>query len=461
MRSRYNRIVLINPQHCFGIAGDVILPHPTSLEYLASSIQDVVENVILIDENCGGVDLEELDSYAPDLVGISMHSYQYRDVVSIATGIKERVSSHPSIAVGGFHPTLEPDESLSHECIDYVIRGEGELTLRELVEGVILKEIQGLSYSMGSEIVHNPPRPPLVDLDRLPFPARELRRHPERYTIFGLPYASLMTSRGCVNDCSFCNAYNMHGGNWRSRSVESIIREIEHIERTIEPRVYFFWDLDFFVDRERLVDFCREIKARGIEIDFVCMGGVNAILGCRDILPELRESGLRIVQVGLERPDDASLSELNKNITVSQSDECIEALRRSDIYSVAFFIVGLPKDEEALFDRCMDYAESIRLDMAFFVDPLPLPRTPFREDLIKGDYLRDESWDNLSFYTYSNLRLENMTQERYEALMNRYRFKYFLKPRNLIKFLSLTWDILRPNLTEALKILSFTKLLFR
>jgi len=461
MRNRFNRVALIYPNHCFGIAGDVILPHPTSLEYLASSIQDAVESVIMIDENCGGVDFGELGSYAPDLVGISMHSYQYRDVVALASEIKERVSSHPRIAVGGLHPSLEPEESMSNECIDYVIRGEGELVLRELVSGVDQEEILGLSYRKDENIIHNPSKPLLTDLDRLPFPARELRRHPEKYTIFGLPYASLMTSRGCPNDCAFCNAHNIHEGVWRSRSIESIIREIEHIESTVKPRVYFFWDLDFFVDRERLVEFCREIKARGIEIDFVCMGSVKAILGCRDILPELRECGLRIVQVGLERPDDESLQELNKDITVSQSVECIDALRTSDVYSVAFFIVGLPEDEETLFDECMDYAESIHLDMLFFVDPLPLPRTPFREELAKGGHLRDESWDNLSFYTYRNLRLENMTQERYEALMNRYRFKYFLKPRNLLRFLTLTRDILKPSLTEALRILSFTRLLFR
>lgn len=447
----YENIALIFPKHVFSNSGGLFLPHPIGLEYIAASVEDVVESISIFDENCEELDYRELDALGPSLIGITMHSYQYRYVIRLASRLKEELSSEPAIVVGGFHPTLMPEEVLKNECIDFAVRGEGEQTFRELVMGKDLESIPGLSYRKSGRIVHNPSRPFIQDLDKLPFPARHLRRHPEKYTFLGFRYASMMTSRGCVANCHFCNAYNMHKGVWRSRSVENIIEEIEFLQKRYKPRMFFFWDLDFMADRRRLEEFCEMIRERGIDIRFICMARADSVLNCRDILGGLRESGLTLVQVGLERPDDASLVELNKRITVSMSGECVKALREAGIFSYTFFVVGLPGDRKDIFLKCNSYANNLGLDFWDFLDPLPLPETPFRKEMEEKGFLRTKSWDNLYFLTNSNLKMRHMSFEEFDYYMNKYKLCCIKTPRGFLKALRWFFNTFRPGLLELPK----------
>lgn len=451
MNEMYKNVVLIFPKHCFNSETDGFLPHPLGIEYIASSIEDSVEKVVVIDENCNELDFNELNELKPDLIGTSMQSYQYNTVIKLASRLKEKVSSNPKIVVGGFHPTLMPDEVLSNDCIDFVVRGEGELTMRDLVKEKKVEKILGLSFKKGNKIIHNLPRPFVKNLDKLPFPARHLRKHPEKYKIFGFPYASMMTSRGCPYHCSFCNAYNMHKGNWRSRSVQSIIEEIELVNERFKPKVFFFWDLDCLIDKKRLKKFCKMIKTRNIKIKFICMARVNSVLNCKDILPELKECGLSLVQIGLERPDDQSLEELNKEITIAQSKECVKALKESGIFAYSFFIVGLPEDNEQTFQACIDYANKLDLDALYFLDVLPLPETEFREEMEEKGFLRTKSWDYLHFGTNVNLKMKHMTFEEFDYYVKKYRFKYITQPKRLVNLLKWFYNTFKPNLFELIR----------
>ena len=193
---------------------------PIGLEYIAAYIEPFVDAVRIVD-----LDKERepfpyfIELYHPDLVGITMSATDHRKGLQIAAMAKERGIT---TIVGGYHPTSVPDLMLSYPQIDMVARGEGEVTMKELVVSGSPEGIPGISYRDGADVTHNEKRAPIEDLDLLPFPARHLRHH--KY--FGMDrskeYDVIVMSRGCRGLCTFCCEPCMSKGRVRFRSPENV-----------------------------------------------------------------------------------------------------------------------------------------------------------------------------------------------------------------------------------------------
>ena len=199
-----------------GFALDVI---PIGIEYIAAVIENDVDDINIIDMELEQQPLEFfIDSFRPDLVGITMAATDYNEGLRLAKIAKEKGCT---TVLGGYHPTFTPDDILSNSWVDLVIRGEGEFTMKNLVQMSTPKDVLGLSYKQDGKIVHNAERPLIQDLDALPFPARHLRRH--KYTEFvkidkKWERDMISMSRGCWGRCSFCCEPSMSGGLQRFRS---------------------------------------------------------------------------------------------------------------------------------------------------------------------------------------------------------------------------------------------------
>ena len=237
---------------------------PLGLGYLAAVLEKNQYEVDVID--CQALKLSydqfrnELDKRQPDIIGMTSTTLTYKSALRIAKIAKE---VHPNCltVLGGVHVTFWDDKALQ-ECpyLDVVVRKEGEKTILELAEsfrdGRAFHDILGITCRKGEEIVRNPDRPYIENLDSLPFPAHHLWPI-DRLRKYGKVVFPLMTSRGCVFWCEFCSAVRMFGRNFRMRSPKNVVDELEHLHNNFGTDSFTFYDDAFTVDQSRVEEICR------------------------------------------------------------------------------------------------------------------------------------------------------------------------------------------------------------
>ena len=218
---------------------------PLGLAYLASMVKDE-RDVAIIDSIVENLDFEmvgkKIKKFDPDVIGITATTSMIPDAYKVANMAKE-INENVKIVIGGPHVTFLPEKTME-ECksIDFVVRGEGEITFKELMEALEkekdLDGIKGLTFRKDGRIINNPPRELIKNLDELPLPSYELLPM-EKYQADGVKFGVIMTSRGCPFDCIFCSSSLQFGKRWRGYSAERVIEELsilrnEYGRRTIE-----------------------------------------------------------------------------------------------------------------------------------------------------------------------------------------------------------------------------------
>lgn len=449
----YKRILLIDPKKVYK-KKDFLSPCTLGLEYVAASVEDIADRVMIVDLECEKLPMREIIEFSPDLVGMPMFTYQYNHVVAIAETLKESLPKSPDIVAGSNHPTVCPDEVLSNSCIDFAVRGEGEITFRELVSGTSLGEIKGLSFKRDGQIIHNPDREFIKDLGTIPRPARHLRRHPEKYHLLGFRIEPLLASRGCPNRCTFCSAYSMYKGIWRARPVEDVVDEMSFLEGKYKPRMLFFWDLDFLVGKSRLEEFCRLVSKKGLKTNFVSMARVDSVLRCRDILSDLRRAGLCCVPLGVETPDEDKLKDLKKDATVDQGAEAVGLLRENDIFPFSFILAGFPDDDRQSFTKTVSYAGNIGLDFLLLMYVTPLPGTPFFDEMKENNLIESSNWDDYNLTETPVLKLNRMTRNQLSRYMILYSILYSLNPKRAWRLFRF-YRMFQPGIKDYFKFIGY------
>jgi len=225
----FERILLICPHRVR--KGERAKPPYLGLEYLAANIEDVVNQIKIVDMQFSNNITAIIKKFKPDLIGISwIFTSRINEIKEILNSISKYCIY---TIVGGIVPTICPDDVLSDNRIDAVVRGEGEETFRQFVIEGKPDNIQGLSYRNDEgKIIHNPDRPRIKNLDLLPYPARHLRDKRYKYRelfIYKVPIDSLVTSRGCPHKCDFCYPTQFYRNKWISRSPEDVVEEIKKI----------------------------------------------------------------------------------------------------------------------------------------------------------------------------------------------------------------------------------------
>jgi len=266
----FKRVLLVKPSGRKGLsfAFDLI---PLGLEYLAAYIQDAVEQVTIVDLELDRRTFQQcLNIYRPDLVGFSLSATEHNQTLKLAKTAKRNGAV---TVVGGYHPTAVPDAMLSHLQIDIVVRGEGEETLRELVEKGTPENVLGCSYRKNGEIIHNEDRPRIADLDSIPFPARHLRQYPYKSADRKTDCDVLMMSRGCHGLCSFCCEPSMSSGCSRCRSPENVMAEILEMAKFHEyrPVSVMFGDPNFIGNARQVERLCELLMEHDLNIEFAAL----------------------------------------------------------------------------------------------------------------------------------------------------------------------------------------------
>ena len=397
------------------------LPPPYHLEVLAGRLvgnHDVHILDMRIDEDVDA----ELSKFRPDVVGCSCVAANCRLVKQVLRRVKE-FSPEIVTVVGGHHPSLMP-EDCNEAFIDVTVIGEGEETLYEIVEACESKgnwrEIPGIAYrSKEGEFRINRNRE-LMDLDKMPIPARSLTRaHREKGLYFRANWRPLdctITSRGCPNRCTFCGLWKINRGKYRARSPLLIADELEAITA---PNVMFIDDntLDQVENASALAD---EIKRRGIKKRYELYGRVDTVVRRPDLVEKWRNVGMELLLLGLEACDDQALKEMRKRTTAEMNRKAIEVCHANGVEVAAYFIVNPAFDHED-FRRLSEYVEQNNLTHPVFTILSPFPGTDLY-NMVKGSLIT-EGFELIDFF-HTVLPTRLPLDEFYEEFLGLYRRAY-------------------------------------
>ncbi len=408
---------------------------PLGLLYLESYLSNNIEcNVKVID--CIAEDLsytnikDMINEQKPDFVGISSFTPLMVDVVATSAIIKE-ASPSSKIIVGGAHATIYPKETLALPNIDYVVIGDGEETLCELIQAVSagfkLCKIKGLGYiDDGQNIIINTNRPFNKNLDTLPFPNRRKISF-DKYTC-AIGTESIMTtatsSRGCPYRCTFCSGPEK---THRMRSAENILAEMKEIEAIGIKEVLFFDDL-FNINKERVEKICNLFIEEKLSLKWSFRGRVQ---GFDDVLAKkLKLAGCERVQFGIESGNDEELKLIKKNITSDEIKMAVNICKNAGIVTTGSFMVGLPGDTRRKILERFKFAENIGLDYAQYAVLIPYPYTEIYREGLKNGFFKKDVWqefaENPSVNFIAPILDENLTKdELYEFVDKGFRSFYF------------------------------------
>jgi anaerobic magnesium-protoporphyrin IX monomethyl ester cyclase len=368
---------------------------PLGISYIASTLMNEGHEVQLMDCTFLGRDeaFEKASVIDADVIGIYCMVSMFDDCIRFAQNLRSRCQL---LVVGGPLPTCDPEPFLQY--FDVVVRGEGEQTMLELLrvseKGDDFHGVPGIVYKSKSEsntkkdFTFTPDREFSKDLDRIPFPARALLPNDDyiRYgkKKYGYSITSLMSTRGCPYRCEFCSNV-IFGGSYRERSAENVVDEIEEALYMGYEHISFSDDV-FTMKKDRVIEFCQEIKRRDLHFQWECLGRVDSLDHATAL--EMKSAGCKRIYFGIESANEQILRLMNKGITAAEARNCVEATHRAGIDVGAFFILGYPGDTDDTVLETLHFATTLPLDYLGLSMPYPLPGTDLYTR-IKGRITRD------------------------------------------------------------------------
>jgi anaerobic magnesium-protoporphyrin IX monomethyl ester cyclase len=387
---------------------------PLQIAYLAGAVEKAGHEARIFDVmNTEGGTFDsiraEVERYAPDVV-VAWDYLPVTGAISTAMvpnalralGIAKEVDPSIRTIMGGPFPTFRHEELLRDPArrVDYVLRGEAEETIGELLTALPsgrLDGVKGLAFRRGLEVVSTEMRSHVANLDTLK-PAWHLldwklyRYHIEPYGRM----ASVLTSRGCMMGCSFCSHRAFWRADWRARSPEDSVAEMRLLVEKYEVKAITMIDPYPTSDRkrwERLLDLLIEAK---LGVMLLMETRVEDIVRDADILHKYREAGIIHLYLGAEGSTDEMLVSLNKGTTVSTNEQALRLARENDLITEASFMIGYPTETPESIERTIEVAIRLNPDVAVFPVLTPMPFTPLFEQVRDRVRVLDYSKYNLA-----------------------------------------------------------------
>jgi radical SAM superfamily enzyme YgiQ (UPF0313 family) len=382
-----------------------------------------------------------------DLIGLTAMSFQYQEALELAKIAKE---TGAKTVFGGYHPTLAHEEigqTQDARLIDYIIRGEGEATFRELVtalvEGRDPKDISGLSYhrdeGRGTEsgpMVHNPARP-LLKVDEIKMPNRDVRLITKGFDSLGVPIDSVETSRGCTQGCKFCSINLMYGRNFRKFPIERVIADIQDAEAHGAGSI-FFPDDNITLDVKRLEQLCQAIIDAGLtHLRYKTQASASGIASSRRLVEKMGQAGFDGVFLGVESVNKRNLQFLGKGRMSDDAQKAVQFLHDNNIIVSTGLIGGNPDDDAEDIWENFRLARRLKVDVPIFYISTPYPKTQMRAELeemglvTKNDFTK---YDGL----HANCKTKHLSDEEIQYITWEMNARYY------------DWDWFRYNKVKRL-----------
>jgi anaerobic magnesium-protoporphyrin IX monomethyl ester cyclase len=360
-------------------------------------------------------------------------------------------------------------------ALDFVLRGEPEMTLRELLDTLEKKtpsnskvvkmlgetrhlqvrrlgtetvtdqlpvqdpklpyaSILGLAWRKGNEIVINPDRPFIPNLDDLPTPLHEmLPLDKQHMPMMKGAFTFIVTSRGCPAGCKYCIKHVSYQNSVRVRSAENICDEIEVLNKLGIYNIHMYADL-FTVNREHVIDICNELIRRNLKIRWTCNSRVDYV--DEEMLTLMGKSGCWLISWGIESANEIVLKRARKGYKKEQAFKALKWAKAAGIKNWGYFIIGLPGETEESIRETIDYAKELPVDIALFHVAAPYPGTPFFYEVVENNWFRPGTkWEEVDMDQSTVLDYENLSAEQLEYWQKRATREWSLRPGPMWTFL--------------------------
>lgn len=331
----------------------------------------------------------------PDLIGFTSYTPTMSFVNYVSRMIKSKYNV--PIVLGGPHPTCLPELSLNESGADFVIQGEGEISMLELIDNLSRRNI----IYKGKQI---------VNLNELPFPARHLLNKEDYYKeAFGY----IITSRGCPFSCIFCASHKIWGRKVRFRSIGKIVDEVVDVQDRYELDTFRFTDDLFPTSYNRMKRFADELESRGRKIEFRCGSRVDTISS--DILKELKRAGCYEISFGIESGSQRILNLIDKRITLKKIKETVKMTKEMDIGVIAFFMIGHPTETIEDIRKTISLIEELDVDRTHLNLVVTLPGT----ELAEYTNILSKEWWKYYFHGKTLHTISNIDNEKLDNLFRK------------------------------------------
>jgi radical SAM superfamily enzyme YgiQ (UPF0313 family) len=376
---------------------------PLGVLYLGAVLRDYGVDVSALDQPAGGYTAEEVVRWVsredPDVVGVSSIATSGRAAAHICEKVKEW-NPNIIILVGNMHATFNARKLLSkYSSVNIAVRGEGERTIVELASrldnGGYLSEVRGITYRRGDAIVSNPDQPLIEDLDSIPFPDRKLLGSDYHCMMVGAnvapkKFTSLVSSRGCMFKCRFCNCTQFVSNRWRARSAKNTLEELSLLAGD-GYRQLVFADDTFITNPKRAIEICRSMRREKMDFDFISEGRVDSC--SYELLAEMAKAGCRIMYFGIECASQRMLDYYRKQATVEQAERAVRTAKSAGIdVVIGSFVVGGPDETREEVQSTFDFAKRIPIDLPQYNVLKAYPGSQMWGELVADGVLNEEEY---------------------------------------------------------------------
>ncbi|MFM7299058.1 MAG: B12-binding domain-containing radical SAM protein [Planctomycetota bacterium] len=422
----------------FGMAVNPgLLYPPIELAHVASVLEAEGHEVAIHDADARGHGPEEtvaaVRAHAPAFVALDSSSTSLDRDLALAREL--RTSLRVPLAILGSQVTFTPGEIFGADNVDCVVRGEPEHTVRDLSRRVAAGEgfagVEGITWKRADgEIVHEPEREKIKDLDSLPLPARHLLRN-ELYRFPGIdgPITTVKSSRGCPLDCSFCGYTLAQGLRFRFRSPENVLRELEDIVRVHRVHHVVFRDPIFTTRKDRVHAICDGILERKLDLKWQCETAVKVL--DRELLEKMAKAGCVHISLGVESGNEL-IQRKHCGAKLLDHDAAVKVFadaRELRIETRAFCMIGFPEETPAMVEDTLRLVERCDPDQVQFCAVTAYPGTPLYK-LLKGE--RDFDYATMTGFKALEGN-EFMSAAEIEAKIREAYRRFYRRPRRLVR----------------------------
>lgn len=431
-----SKVLFVTPDYHCGVLESAGSWLNCGFVYMAGELRKDGHQVIIYDAMTKGHNIEKIKeqirSYSPDIVATSAYTSTMNAAAEVLKAAKEVIHGVVTL-IGGVHPTFMYKEVLAgNSFIDFVVCGEGEQTLKELVAVItggnkeLLKKVKGVAYRKDKEIFHTGNRPFIDDLDSIEAAWDLVDWEDYTYNIYpNSRLAVTSTARGCVYGCSFCSQQKFWHQTWRARSVASVVGEIVELHTKYRVNVVMFSDELPTYDRQRWEAILDQLIDLNLDVKILMETRVDDIIRDEDIMWKYKKAGIVHIYVGVEAASQDTLDRFKKGILENDSKKALDIINSHGIVTETSFVLGVPEETKENILMTLELAKKYNPDFAHFLLLAPWPYA----DMYKELQLHLETFD----YSEYNLVVPiikplSMTRdELFKEVLNCYQSFYFFK----------------------------------
>ncbi|MDG6223374.1 MAG: radical SAM protein [Candidatus Bathyarchaeota archaeon] len=406
------------------------------LAYMAAVLEENRHEVTVID--CPAVNINQdmlktkLESIQPEIIGITSMTPTIQSAV-LSAQVAKQACPQSTVVLGGPHATFMDKQVLAEEpAVDVIVRGEGEQTLLELAQNAgnvkTLDTIQGITFRKNGQMVKNPDRPFIQNLDDLPRPAFK-HFDLEKYRLFGRKMLPIITSRGCPSQCSFCTTSRIFGRPFRARSPKNVVDELEWLRDEHGADAFSFYDDTFTLDKNRAIQICEDIKNRKLGIPWDCQTRVSTV--SEEMLKIMRDANCQQVFFGVESGCQTILDAVHKGTSVEQNKRAIKLAKDAGLFVAVSVMVGYPGENREMLEQTIDLLRQAEPDDAYICVATPYPGTELRNIIEEKGWTISNDWKRYDT-TIPVFENPNLSETDVNAIRSKF-YDSFYSPKYVLR----------------------------